>query len=67
MDLFVTTDVTCLGELLGMVPLSVPLGLAPLILLFVVVVQLSQFSEVLWFLFKVPSLHIDNFALLFTA
>lgn len=43
MDLVVMTDVTCLGELLGMVWLSVPLGLTPLVLVGVLFLPLSQF------------------------
>lgn len=58
MDLVVVTDVTCLDELLGMVQLSLPLGLTLLMLLHVLLLQLQQFSEVLGFVFEVISLHI---------
>lgn len=58
MDLVVVTDVTCLDELLGMVQLSLPLGLTLLMLLPVLLLQLQQFSEVLGFVFEVISLHI---------
>lgn len=52
MDLFVLTDVTCLGELPGGVQLFVPLEVTPLLL------RPSQFLEVPGFGSNVTSLYV---------
>lgn len=63
MDLVVMTDVTCLGESLGTVWLSVPLGLTPLMLLCVLLLNFHSSQKFLGLSLKSYLFTYFNFAL----